>query len=310
MKKLKLNAQSALPLVLLAVYSLLILTRLIPSEVMDSTVKLFFALIILELLVFALPVYLYSRMRERDYLKELPFHFFPGKFTPFLVSLGFLMLSGGLVINALFYFWGFGSASYASLGSFILSDVSIDKNPLYVLLAYGALPAVCEEVLFRGILIHEYKKYSFPTAAIISSLAYAFCYFDLSSFPFYFLSGLILAYIVRMTGSLFAAILTRFALNVASIYLMPSIWGLLTQPLGVLFAVFVAMALFIICLFFALKTAEKRYREMACDPLLAEERPYPFKKAVRNALQVLKTPAYLLCIATYVVTVVLTLLLE
>jgi len=108
-----------------------------------------------------------------------------------------------------------------------------------------------------------------------------------------------------MTGSLFAAILTRFAVNVASVYLMPSIWGLLTQPLGVLFAVFVAMALFIICLFFALKTTEKRYREMACDPLLAEDRPYPFKKAIRNAYHILSAPAYLLCIATYIVTVVL-----
>ena len=221
----RINSHSALPLVLLAVYTLLILTRLIPSEVMDSTVKLFFALTILELIVFALPVFLFYRMQEKDYVKELPFHFFSTKYTPFLVSMGLVMLAGGLVINALFYFWGFGSASYASLGSFILSDVSIDHNPLYVIFAYGALPALCEEVLFRGILIHEYKKYSFPTAALVSSFAYALCYFDLSAFPFYFLSGLILAYIVRMTGSLFAAILTRFALNVASIYLMPSIWA-------------------------------------------------------------------------------------
>ena len=83
----KLNAQSALPFVLLAVYALLILTRLIPAEVMDSTVKLFFALIILELLVFALPVFLYSRMQERDYIKELPFHFFSTKFLYFLREL-------------------------------------------------------------------------------------------------------------------------------------------------------------------------------------------------------------------------------
>ena len=305
----RINSQSALPLVLLAVYSLSLLIRLIPAEVVDSTVKLFFALIILELLVFALPVFLYSRMQEHDYIKELPFHFFSSKFTPFLVSLGFLILSGGLVINALFYFWGFGSASYASLGSFILSEVSIDNNPLYVLLAYGALPALCEETLFRGILIHEYKKYSFPTAAIISSFAYALCYFDFSAFPFYFLSGMLLAYIVRMTGSLFAAILTRFAVNVASIYLMPSIWGLLTQPLGVMFAIFVAMSLFIVSLFFALKTTEKRYRIMACDPLLAEDRTYPFKKAVRNAYRVLISPIYLICIAIYAIKIIITLIM-
>lgn len=304
----KLNSPSAVPFVLLAVYLLLLLTRLIPAEVMDSTVKLFFALIILELLVFALPIFLFYRMSGRDDIKDLPFHFFSAKYTPFLVSMGFLMLAGGLVINALFYFWGFGSASYTSLGSFILSEVSIDSNPLYVLLAYGALPALCEEVLFRGILIREYKIYSFPAAALISSFAYALCYFDLSAFPFYFLCGLLLAYIVRMTGSLLAAILTRFAINVASVYLMPSIWGLLTQPLGVLFAIFVAMALFIICLFFALKATEKRYREMACDPALADERPYPFKKAVRNACGVLSAPVYLVCIAIYVTKIVLTLI--
>ena len=93
MKRIK--ARSTLPFVLLAVYALLLLTRLIPEEAMDSTVKLFLALVILELLVFALPVFFFYRMQDNDYIKELPIRFFPSKFTPFLVSLGFLMLSAG-----------------------------------------------------------------------------------------------------------------------------------------------------------------------------------------------------------------------
>ena len=299
-----------MPLILLAVYALLLLTRLIPSESMDSTLKLFFALVILELLTFALPTFLFWQSKGQDYVKELPFHFFSSKFTPFLISMGFFMLAAGLVINALFFFWGFGSASYASLGSFILSEVSLDHNPLYVIFAYGALPALCEEVLFRGILLHEYRKYSFVSAAIVSAVAYALCYFDAAAFPFYFLSGLVLAYIVYMTGSLLAAILTRFAVNVASIYLMPSIWTLLTQPLGVLFAVFVAMALFIVCLFFALRTTEKRYRELACDPAHANDRPYPLKKAISNALHALSSPTFLLCFATYLGAVIVMALVE
>ena len=113
-----------------------------------------------------------------------------------------------------------------------------------------------------------------------------------------------------MTGSLVAAIVTRFAINVASIYLMPSLWAILTQPLGVPFALFIAVALFVICLFFALRSTEKRYHEMACDPALAEDRPYPLKKALRNAYFVLSSPSFLLCHATYVTAVVLIIIFE
>ena len=299
----KYRSRAIVPLFLLPIYLLLLLTRLIPPSEVDTTVKLFFALTVLELFIFALPTFFFCKLRGQDYVRELSLEPFSPKSCGFLVSIGFLVLSVGLLVNALFYFWGIGSASYTSLGSFILSEVSIDKNPLYVIFAYGAIPALCEEFLFRGVLIAEYKKYSFTAAAIFSSFAYALCYFDLAGLPFYFASGLLLAYTVRITGSVFAAMLTRFFINVASIYLMPPLWQLLTQPLGELFATFIAVAILMVALTLVLFTAEKEYRRMATDPRHADDRPFPKKLALRNTLKALSSPTFLICFGVYAVAV-------
>ncbi len=300
----KYRSRAVVPLLLLAVYALLLLTRLIPTARIDTTAKLFFALVILEILVYALPTFLFSKLRGQDYLKTLDLNPFPFKKIPFLLALTLLALSAGLVINALFYFLGIGSASYTSLGSVILSDISTDYAPLYVILAYGAIPAFCEELLFRGVILTEYHKYSFLTAAIFSSTAYALCYFDLAGFPFYFLSGMLLAFAVRMTGSVFAAVFMRFAINIASIYLMPTVWSLVTQPLGVLFALFVAITLFTVCLYFALTATETCYRHMASDASFAADTPFPWKKSLYNTVKAFTSPTFLLCLLTYTVTVI------
>ena len=294
-----------MPLFLLAVYLLLLLTKLIPTEGVDTVAKLFFTLIVLELLVFALPSFLFCKLKGADYIRTIPLNPFLPRRCFFLAAMTALLLSAGLLINALLYYIGLGSASYTSLGSFILSEISLEGNPLYVLLAYGAVPALAEEFLFRGIVLTEYSKYSFPAAAIFSSVAYAFSYFVLPSFFFYFISGLILAYVVRMTGSVFAAVLVRFVSNVASVYLMPSLWELLIQPLGVLFAAFLAVALFFVFLFLALRSTEKLYLSMAYDASHAADE-LPGGRTVRyNTLKILTAPSFLLCLFTYVLVSIL-----
>ncbi len=303
------SARTVMPLFLLFVYLLLLLTKLIPTEGIDSVAKLFFTLIVLELLVFALPSFLFCKLKGEDYVRGLSLNPFPLRRLGFLAAMTALLLSAGLLINALLYYIGLGSVSYTSLGSFILSEISLESNPLYVFFAYGAVPAIAEEFLFRGILFSEYKRYSFPVAAILSSALYAFSYFDLSGFFSYFLSGLILAFVVQMTGSLFAAILVRFVCNVASVYLMPSLWRLLIQPLGLLFAAFSAVALFLIFLIFALRSTEKAYLRMAKDVSYAADEP-PGGRTVRFYLmKAVTAPSFFICFFTYVLVSVLRLVL-
>lgn len=294
------RSRAVVPLFLLAVYLLLLLTKLIPEESLDSVPALFFALVVAELLVFALPAFLFCKLKGNDYVKELPLRAFPLRRLPFLAAMTAVMLFAGLLINAFFYHIGIGSASYTSLGTFIFSDHSLETNFLYVVFAYGALPALAEEFLFRGILLTEYNKYSFVTAALVSAAAYAFCYFDLTSFPFYFISGLLLAYVVRMTGSVFAAVLVRFVVNIASVWVMPALWNLMIQPLGVLFAFFLAAVFFFVALFFALRSTAAVYRDMAHDPSHASDEAPRGTTVRRNTLKAFLSPTFLLCFFTYV----------
>lgn len=291
------------PCLLLAVYLLLLLTGLVPESSVDTTAKLFLSLTVLELSVFALPSFFYTKLTKQGEFSSFGLRPFSPKEIPFLLSAACLIATFGLCVNGIFFFLGIGKESYTSLGSYILSDISLEKNPLYAMIAYGAIPAVCEEFLFRGIVYREYRPYSPLTASLFSATAFAMCYFDLSGFPFYFVSGLLLAYTVELTGSLFAAITVRFAVNLASIYVMPVLWQLLTQPLGVLFAVFVSVALFMISLFFFLKATETRYRRMAYDPAHAADQPYPKKEARYHTLKAFTSPLFLVSVAIFIAAV-------
>ncbi|MBQ7364035.1 MAG: CPBP family intramembrane metalloprotease [Clostridia bacterium] len=287
------------PIFLLAVYLLLLLTNLVPEDSVDTTAKLFLSLVVLELIVFALPSFFYTKLRGDALTKLLPLRGFSPHMIPFLLATACLILTFGLCANGIFYFLGIGKEGYTALGSYILSDISSETNPLYAMFAYGAIPAICEEFFFRGIVYHEYKPYSTLTATLFSAFTYAMCYFDLSGFPFYFLSGLLLAYTVRITGSLLAPIAVRFAVSLASVYIMPTLWRLLTQPLGVLFAIFVSVAMCMISLFFFLKATETRYRHMAYDPAYATDTPYPKKEARYHTLKAFTSPLFLTSLAIF-----------
>ena len=293
------------PLFLLVIYLLLLLTNLAPEKSVDTTVKLFLSLTVLELVVFALPSFFYLKLRGDDLVKKLPLRPFSAKTIPYLLATVCLILTFGLSLNAILFFLGIGKESYTSLGSYILSDISLRDNLLYAIVAYGAIPALCEEFFFRGIVYSEYKPYSILTATLFSSFAFSLCYFDLSGFPFYFVSGLLLAYTVRMTNSLFAPILVRFIVSFASIYVMPTLWRLLTQPLGVLFAVFVSVTLFLLSLFFFLKALGERYLAMAHDPASATDKPYPKKEARYHTLKAFTSPLFLVSFAIWITAVII-----
>ncbi len=287
------KARTVLSGLLLIVYLLLLLTNLIPEKSIDTTVKLFLTLAITELLVFALPTLFYSKLRGKELTDRLPIALFAGKSIPFLLATAAVILTFGLFFNSLFFFLGIGKESYTALGSYILSSISLSVDPLYAIIAYAAIPAVTEELLFRGILLTEYRDRSFLTAATVSAFSFAFCYFDLSAFPFYFVSGLLLAYAVRMTNSLWSAVAIRFVVALSSIYLMPTLWQVVTQPLGVLFALFVSATLFLISLFFFFKALSTRYAAMARDPRSAGDTPYPSKLAWKNTGKALIAPLFL-----------------
>lgn len=303
----RLDSRRVTPLLLLAVYLLLLLTVLVPTDGIDSLPKLFFTLVVLELLVFAFPSFFFCKIKGSDYLRQLPLAPPPMKKWGFMLSLTFVLLFGGLFLNGSLYALGLSTGGYASGGSFILSDISLQTHFLYVVFAYAALPAVCEEFLFRGILLAEYDKCGGLIALLFSALAYGFCFFDLPGIFSYFLTGFVLAFAVRVTGSVFSAMLMRFAVNIASIYLLPPLWNLILQPLGTRFALLFCFFLLLISLFFALKSCEKELYTLSTDASHATDVWAAGKK--KEFVRVFASPTFLLCGLVWLVVSILRLVL-
>jgi membrane protease YdiL (CAAX protease family) len=107
-------------------------------------------------------------------------------------------------------------------------------EPLAVkLLALAALPAVCEELLFRGAIARGLRgRLGLAGAALLSSAYFALMHGSLARLPITFALGLILAIATLRTGSLWPAMMIHAGNNSAAVALSwPPLAGL-EQLLG------------------------------------------------------------------------------
>lgn len=75
------------------------------------------------------------------------------------------------------------------------------------------LPAILEEIVFRGIFLKEYENSPFWFGILFSSLFFAMMHLTISQFFYAFLGGLIMSLLVKVTNSIFSSMLFHFILN-------------------------------------------------------------------------------------------------
>ena len=92
--------------------------------------------------------------------------------------------------------------------------LNLDKIPfLQLILLMAVLPAICEEVLFRGFLINFFEYKGFRQSIFISGLLFAIFHLDPFRFIQVFLLGLWLGYILLKSNSLFLVMFAHFMNN-------------------------------------------------------------------------------------------------
>ena len=88
------------------------------------------------------------------------------------------------------------------------------------LLVVGILPAICEEVLFRGYLLSSFTKKTRPWAAIVlSAILFGVFHMNLYQGCYAFLLGLILAFTIYRSGSIVCSCLIHFVCNSLAVLL-------------------------------------------------------------------------------------------
>lgn len=131
---------------------------------------------------------------------------------------GALMMIGTVLINFVL------AAGLMSLFPESTSNVEtafaniFGDNVLAVFVVVAIAPAVCEEMLFRGVIMHSLKaKYKVSSAIAITAVLFGLYHMSLVKFIPTGLLGLILCIVVWKTGSIYPAMIMHFINNAISI---------------------------------------------------------------------------------------------
>ncbi len=100
----------------------------------------------------------------------------------------------------------------AAMGSDPTTPIELILNILYI----SAIPALVEELAFRGIALGMLRKYGDGFAIVISAFLFGILHGNFIQIPFAFCVGIALAYTVVRTGSIVPAILIHFINNAMS----------------------------------------------------------------------------------------------
>lgn len=293
MKKLK--PATKVPLLVIVIYSLLAASSALTFLWGKDADSAFASAIVIQILVFVMPTLFYSRLTSLSFSKKVNLRLFPPTKIVLIVGLLGVMIFGSLTVSLL---WS-SLIDIPSDGGIPISIYSM--NPVYVIAAFCVVPAVCEEFVFRGVLLSEYSTYG-PLAAIsITSILFAMSHFSLTEFPTRIFCGIILSAALYMTKSLFAPMLLHLANNLVSVFLLPYVNAVVLQPRGALFSVFIVGTLFLACLIIVFREGESVYFEFAYDPLYGGGRRDRAPGKNDSALVAFFSPTLIICILMFVI---------
>ncbi|GAB6149713.1 CPBP family intramembrane glutamic endopeptidase [Clostridium novyi] len=96
----------------------------------------------------------------------------------------------------------------------------LNTMPLILQVAIVALtPAILEEVTMRGIVLSGYKNVDIKKAAIITGLFFCMIHRDGNQSLYTFAFGILFAYLVEITGSIFSSMICHFTINGSQVVL-------------------------------------------------------------------------------------------
>ncbi len=208
------------PLLVFAVFLLLLAVRLSGPRIFNRDNE-YLLLTVVQVLIFMIPAAVYMKLCHVS-AKRLRIYPFGLNHLLLIVSAIVAAASGSLLLS-------FAASGYESLsgtftlyGAFASPSGSSAGETVYLIVAYAALPAFCEEFLFRALLCSEYEASAGSfSAVVLTSLWFAMLHFDLRSFGVYLFSGILLSLTLYASRSFFAAFAVHFGYNLVSVFGMP-----------------------------------------------------------------------------------------
>ena len=208
------------PLLLVFVFALLYFVGFIPTERLGMDENPYLAVVVLQLVIYAVPALFYCRLRGRDFGARLRLRLpKPGHLLYLLYAAVFLVGGSSLISMGMYALFPESFAAGSSMAYTEFARNAGIFDGLYMVMAFALLPAVTEELLFRGIVVGSYESMGVPVAVVVSALSFAMSHFSFVRFPVYFFAGLVLASVLYTTRSLAASMLIHTLNNAFVLFL-------------------------------------------------------------------------------------------
>ncbi len=137
------------------------------------------------------------------------------------------------------------------------------KNYFISLISLVVAPAVCEELLFRGVIFKGLKKYGKNFAIIVSSLMFALFHMSLSQTVYPILIGMLLAVIMFYENNIYYCIAVHLTNNFLSLTLSYFKINLVFNHWSyIIFAFLLLIAFLSIILYFTFKTSNQEKQKI------------------------------------------------
>lgn len=298
------------PALVLSVLLLLVSSRYIDSAVLGYGDQLYLSLIILRLIVFILPCIIYIKMSGSGYTFKLNLRFAAPSRIGFMLLAFFTLVTGSAAIKMLITYMGSNASEFFGYESVAaITDATTLTEVLYIVTTFAVLPAVTEEIVFRGVILTEYSESGLGAvwAVIFGSVLYSLVDFRAETLLLFFFVGIILSLTVYVTRSVFGAMLIHMLYNIFNIFFEGYILKLGKIPDNIVLVSFIIVFLFLLSLVFMLGEAERLYYN---DALTAdEEDKTDEKKDKHSRLRILGeatvSPSLLLCIGVFVTVLII-----
>ncbi len=144
-----------------------------------------------------------------------------------------LMIMGGMaVILAASYVndWMMQMIGYDLPGDTVAVD---GPYAVYLYITVALAPAFCEELLFRGVVYGNLRRYGVPLAVLVSALLFSLMHQNIGQTFYTFAAGVVLALCYEATGSLWCGIFLHMFNNLFSAMeqVLAGAWGVQAYPI-------------------------------------------------------------------------------
>ncbi|OGO91027.1 MAG: hypothetical protein A2Y17_11750 [Clostridiales bacterium GWF2_38_85] len=285
------------PLLVAAVLLLLGITEIILPQAVQQGNNIFLVIIVIQIIVFILPCILYYYSIGRKLTTPMFIKVIHPSHLIFVFFVILMFITGNMLIKFFMYYITDGSLAGDSgmLSQFALPEG--ENNGLYIFLTFALIPAICEELFFRGVILSEYRGYGSVNAIVISALCFAMVHFSYENFFVYFFAGIIFGFSAVVTRSIFTPIILHLINNALNLYVDGSFLKLMMQESGTFFVAFVLVVLFSVSLLIVLARTESIYCVYAEKPPTGDLPP----SSKSNIIKVFFSPAFLVLLGIFIV---------